>query len=134
MPLAITLTGGNRHDITQPIPLLDAGPPIRGRPRRRPRELFADRGYDHDLYRRRRRLESGSATHHDPAHPLTSKPQTVHEVVSAAIPRPGAGGSRSVFPAAELAVTTEAEFMEQVVGWAHVRGGSGQRRRQLLRQ
>jgi hypothetical protein len=29
-------------------------PPIRGRrglPRRRPRELFADRGYDHDTYR-----------------------------------------------------------------------------------
>ena len=33
-------------------------PPIggrRGRPRRRPRELFADRGYDHDIYRRRLR-------------------------------------------------------------------------------
>jgi transposase len=30
-------------------------PPIRrerGRPRRKPRELFADRGYDHDKYRR----------------------------------------------------------------------------------
>jgi transposase len=24
----------------------------RGRPRRRPRELFADRGYDHDVYHR----------------------------------------------------------------------------------
>jgi transposase len=35
--------------------VLDAVPPIRGqrgRPRRRPRELFADRGYDHDKYRR----------------------------------------------------------------------------------
>ncbi len=33
-------------------------PPIRGRrgrPRRRPRELFADRGYDHDKYRRQLR-------------------------------------------------------------------------------
>ena len=33
-------------------------PPIRGRrgrPRRRPRELFADRGYDHDSYRRQLR-------------------------------------------------------------------------------
>jgi transposase len=33
-------------------------PPIRGhrgRPRRRPRELFADRGYDHDIYRRQLR-------------------------------------------------------------------------------
>ena len=33
-------------------------PPIRGRrgrPRRRPRELLADRGYDHDKYRRQLR-------------------------------------------------------------------------------
>jgi transposase len=58
IPLAVTLTGGNRNDITQLIPLVDAVPPIRGRrgrPRRRPRELFADRGYDHDVYRRRLR-------------------------------------------------------------------------------
>jgi transposase len=54
-PLAVTLTGGNRHDVTQLLPLLDAVPPIRGlrgRPRRRPRRLFADRGYDYDKYRR----------------------------------------------------------------------------------
>jgi transposase len=58
LPLAVTLTGGNRNDITQLIPLLDAVPPIRGRrgrPRRKPRELFADRGYDHDIYRRQLR-------------------------------------------------------------------------------
>jgi transposase len=58
IPLAVTLTGGNRNDITQLIPLLDAVPPIRGRrgrPRQRPRELFADRGYDHDKYRRQLR-------------------------------------------------------------------------------
>jgi len=55
IPLAVTLTAGNRHDVTQLLPLLDAIPPIRGRrgrPRRRPRELFADRGYDYDKYRR----------------------------------------------------------------------------------
>ncbi len=55
IPLAVTLTGGNRNDITQLIPLIDAVPPVRGRrgrPRRKPRELFADRGYDHDKYRR----------------------------------------------------------------------------------
>ncbi|KOU36201.1 transposase [Streptomyces sp. WM6378] len=49
------LTGGNRHDVTQLLPLLDAVPPIRGlrgRPRRRPRRLYADRGYDFDKYRR----------------------------------------------------------------------------------
>jgi DDE family transposase len=37
------------------MPLLDAVPPVRGRigrPRRRPETLLADRGYDHDKYRR----------------------------------------------------------------------------------
>ncbi|MFB6815419.1 IS5 family transposase [Streptomyces sp. NPDC056347] len=53
-PLAIALTSGNRHDVTQLMPLLDAVPHIRGlrRPRHRPRRLFADRGYDFDKYRR----------------------------------------------------------------------------------
>ncbi|WP_162869973.1 IS5 family transposase [Kitasatospora cineracea] len=54
-PLAVALTGGNRHDVTQLLPLLGAIPPVRGlrgRPRRRPRRLFADRGYDYDKYRR----------------------------------------------------------------------------------
>ncbi|OKK12399.1 transposase [Streptomyces sp. CB02400] len=48
------LTGGNRNDVTQLLPLLDAIPPVHGRvgrPRRRPDSLFADRGYDHDVYR-----------------------------------------------------------------------------------
>ncbi|GFN10006.1 hypothetical protein Smic_85620 [Streptomyces microflavus] len=54
-PLAVSLTSGNRHDVTQLMPLLDAMPRIRGlrgRPRHRPRRLFADRGYDFDKYRR----------------------------------------------------------------------------------
>ncbi|MFJ7063007.1 IS5 family transposase [Streptomyces microflavus] len=54
-PLAVTLTGGNRHDVIQMLPLLDAVPAIRGlrgRPRRKPRRLYADRGYDFDKYRR----------------------------------------------------------------------------------
>lgn len=54
-PVAITLTGGNRHDVTQLMPLLDSVPPVRGlrgRPRRKPRRLYADRGYDFDKYRR----------------------------------------------------------------------------------
>ena len=49
------LTGGNHNDVTQLLPLVDAIPPIRGlrgRPKRRPRRVFADRGYDHDKYRR----------------------------------------------------------------------------------
>ena len=49
------MTGGNRNDVTQLMPLLEAVPPVRGRvgrPRRRPGRLLADRGYDHDKYRR----------------------------------------------------------------------------------
>ncbi|MGV9700979.1 IS5 family transposase [Streptomyces sp. NPDC003483] len=55
IPLAVSLTGGNRNDVTQLLPLLDKIPPVAGRvgrPRRRPDSLLADRGYDHDKYRR----------------------------------------------------------------------------------
>lgn len=55
IPLAVSLTGGNRNDVTQLLPLLDKVPAVAGvvgRPRRRPDMLFADRGYDHDKYRR----------------------------------------------------------------------------------
>jgi transposase len=31
IPLAVSLTGGNRNDVTQLIPLLQAVPPVRGR-------------------------------------------------------------------------------------------------------
>ncbi len=58
IPLAWTLRGGNRHDITQLIPLVDRVPAVRGkvgRPRRRPQRLTADRGYDYDGYRRQLR-------------------------------------------------------------------------------
>ncbi|MGV9387480.1 IS5 family transposase [Nonomuraea sp. NPDC003707] len=55
IPLAMSLTGGNRNDVTQLLPLIKAIPPVRGRrgrPRKRPACLYADRGYDHDKYRR----------------------------------------------------------------------------------
>ena len=55
IPLACSVTGGNRNDVTQLIPLLDAVPAVggvSGRPRRRPESVIADRGYDHDKYRR----------------------------------------------------------------------------------
>jgi transposase len=55
IPLAWTVTGGNRNDVTQLIPLVERIPPVRGRPgrpRRRPERVTADRGYDHDRYRR----------------------------------------------------------------------------------
>jgi hypothetical protein len=48
------LSGGNRNDITELLPLIDKIPPVRGRrgrPRRRTEALFADRAYDHDKYR-----------------------------------------------------------------------------------
>jgi transposase len=52
--LAVSLTGGNRNDITELLPLIAAFPIVRGRrgrPRLRPGEVYADRGYDHDKYR-----------------------------------------------------------------------------------
>jgi transposase len=48
LPLAWSLTGGNRNDVTQLIPLLDALPDGAGQPAC----VIADRGYDHDKYRR----------------------------------------------------------------------------------
>jgi hypothetical protein len=54
IPLAATLTGGNRHDVTQLMPLIDAVPAVRGRrghPRKRPGKVFAGRAYDHGKYR-----------------------------------------------------------------------------------
>lgn len=54
LPLAITLTGGNRHDVTQLLPLIDAVPVIRGKrghPFTRPRRLYADRAYDSEQHR-----------------------------------------------------------------------------------
>ncbi|MFD3621645.1 IS5 family transposase [Streptomyces sp. NPDC058676] len=61
IPLATITTSGNRNDVTRLIPLIEAVPPIRGKrgqPLRRPRHLYADRGYNHDLYRDRvRRFE-----------------------------------------------------------------------------
>jgi transposase len=67
------LTGGNRNDITQLIPLVDAVPALRGRvgrPRRRPQALVADRGYDHDSYRAQLRRRG--------IRPLIARRKTVH--------------------------------------------------------
>ena len=52
----MTLTGANRHDSTVLAPTLDAVPPVRsgkrGRPRRRPTKLHADKAYDNRRCRR----------------------------------------------------------------------------------
>jgi transposase len=55
VPLGITLTGGQRNDVTQLLPLVDSVGPVTGkvgRPRKRAERLLADRGYDFDKYRR----------------------------------------------------------------------------------
>jgi hypothetical protein len=53
IPLVVTLTAGNRNGITQLLPLIQDVPPIRGKrrqPLRRPKRVYADRGYDHAVY------------------------------------------------------------------------------------
>ena len=48
------MTGANRHDVTQLLPLIDAIPQIRGKPGRplhKPEEVMGDRGYDSDPHR-----------------------------------------------------------------------------------
>ena len=53
-PLSAILTGANRHDVTQLLPLVEAVPPVRGqrgRLRRRPQRLYADRAYDSRRHR-----------------------------------------------------------------------------------
>jgi hypothetical protein len=55
VPLLATHTGAHRNDVTQLLPLVDGVGPIAGkpgRPRQRPDRVVADRGYDHDKYRR----------------------------------------------------------------------------------
>ncbi len=63
VPLAVILTAANSHDVTQLLALVDAIPPIRGKrghPRRRPRRVQGDRGYDSEPHRqelRARKIE-----------------------------------------------------------------------------
>jgi len=55
IPLAISLTGGNRNEVTRLLPLIVGVASVAGkvgRPRQRPELVLADRGYDHDKYRR----------------------------------------------------------------------------------
>ena len=54
IPLAWSLTGSNRNDIEQLIPLVEAVPAVAGRvghPRSRPASIVGDRGYDSDRHR-----------------------------------------------------------------------------------
>src|SRR5271166_1569460 len=58
IPLVADTTAANVPDVNPMIPLVDAIPPVRGkpgRPRRRPASLYGDRGYDSDPHRRKLR-------------------------------------------------------------------------------
>jgi IS5 family transposase len=55
LPLAVLVTGANVHDCKVFEELLDAVPPVkgrRGRPRKRPEKLHAEKGYDFPFCRR----------------------------------------------------------------------------------
>ncbi len=71
LPLAWRLSAGNRNDILQLIPLLDAVPAVAvvGRPHQRPERVLADRAYDHEHYLvelRRRGIEPVVARRRQP--------------------------------------------------------------------
>ena len=54
VPLAVRLTGANRHDSKEALPLVDAIPPLqgeRGRPRCRPDRVLGDCAYDAEVIR-----------------------------------------------------------------------------------
>jgi transposase len=69
----VSLTAANRNDISELLALVDAVPPVRGkrgRPRRRPKQLLADRAYysrKHHRDLRRRRIK-----------PRIAKPKSPH--------------------------------------------------------
>ncbi len=55
VPLAVALMSGNRNDVTHLLPLVDGITLVAGKvgpPRQRSTRIVADRGYDHDSYRR----------------------------------------------------------------------------------
>ena len=54
MPLVAKLTGANRHDVTQLLPLVESIPRVRGlpgAPLHKPQRVMGDRGYDSDPHR-----------------------------------------------------------------------------------
>ena len=90
VPLATSLTGGHRNDVTQLLPLVDAFPIVRGRrgrPRRRPNDLYADRGYDHDKYRKA--CGAGGSGPTSPAAVRLTDPGSASTAGSSSAPSPG---------------------------------------------
>jgi hypothetical protein len=106
--LAWTVTGGNRHDVTQLIPLLDKVPPVRGkkgRPRRRPERLTADRGYDYPKYRRRLR-QRGIRPEIARANRPSTAPGLAVTAGSSSAPSPGSTNSNGYSSATTAATTS----------------------------
>jgi len=71
--MAAILTGANRHDVTQLLPLVDAVPGVRGKrghPRRRFRIVQGDRAYDSQPHRRQLRKRG--------SRPLLARRRTPH--------------------------------------------------------
>jgi len=104
IPLAMTLTGANRHDVTQLLPLVDAMPAVRGKrghPRRRPDRLQGDRAYDSEPHRRELRRRG--------IEPVLAKRRTAH----------GSGLGKSRW------------FVERTLSWAHQFGRLRLRRDRL---
>jgi len=104
IPLAMTLTGANRHDVTQLLSLVDAVPAVRGRrgrPRRRPRRVQGDRAYDSEPHRRELRRRGIT--------PVVAKRRSEH------------GGG----------LGTSRWFVERTLAWAHQFGRLRLRRDRL---
>ena len=73
IPLVTSVTGANRHDVTQLLPLVDAVPAVagrHGRPRRRPQRVQGDRAYDSQPHRRELRRRG--------IQPVLAKRRTAH--------------------------------------------------------
>jgi len=54
--VAGTLTGANRNDVTELLPVVEAIPPIKGvagAPLKKPQSVMTDRGYDSDPHRQK---------------------------------------------------------------------------------
>lgn len=55
IPLNVILTGANRHDVTQLLPLIDKSPSVAGKPghpRQHPESIYGDRAYDSEPHRK----------------------------------------------------------------------------------
>jgi hypothetical protein len=117
IPLPVSLTGPQRNDVAQLIPLITTVPPVRGRPgrpRQRPEAIYADRGYDHDKYRRQVR-DKGIT-------PVIARRGTEHGsglgVHRCVVEQSRAAGSAGCASAGRSAMTSTRRSIDWVSAWA----------------